>query len=105
MIVHMGHTLTLLLAMLATARLTRLVTTDRVFLAPRRALLRRLITRYGEDHLLPYLVTCDWCVSIYTGSAVASAWIWAGHTLWFQVPAAALAFSYAAGFLATREGE
>lgn len=101
----MGHTVTLLFAMLATARLTRLVTTDRIFLAPRRALLRRLLRRHGEDHLLPYMVTCDWCVSIYTGAAVAAGWGLVGSTLWFQAPAAALAFSYAAGFLATREGE
>jgi len=104
MIVTMGHTATLLLAMLATARLTRLVTTDRVFLAPRRWLLRRLIARYGENHLLPYLITCDWCVSVYTGAGAAAAWAWAGDTLWFQLPAAALAFSYAAGFLASKEG-
>lgn len=101
----MGHTVTLLLAMLATARLTRLVTMDRIFLAPRRALLRRLIRQHGADHLLPYMVTCDWCVSVYAGAGVAAAWVTVGDTLWFQAPAAALAFSYAAGFLAFKEGE
>lgn len=95
---------TLLLAMLATARLTRLVTTDRIFLAPRAWALRGLIRRYGEDHLLSYLLVCDWCVSVYTGGAVAYAWVVAGETLWFQAPVAALALSYAAGWLASREG-
>lgn len=96
---------TLILAALATARLTRLVTNDRITLAPRRWLLRRLVARYGEDHLLPYLVVCDWCVSIYIGAGVTAAWITVGDTLWFQAPAAALTLSYAAGFLASKEGE
>lgn len=95
---------TLLLAMLATARLTRMVTTDRIFQAPRVWALRRLIRRYGEDSLPPYLLTCDWCVSVYTGAGVAAAWVLAGETLWFQAPVAALALSYAAGFLASKEG-
>lgn len=95
---------TLLLAMLATARLTRLVTTDRIFLAPRAWLLRKMIRRYGKDSLPPYLLTCDWCVSVYTGAGVAAAWVLAGETLWFQAPVAALALSYAAGFLASKEG-
>lgn len=95
---------TLLLAMLATARLTRMVTTDRIFLAPRAWALRGLIRRYGEDSLPPYLLTCDWCVSVYTGGAVAAAWVLAGETLGFQAPVAALALSYAAGFLASKEG-
>lgn len=96
---------TLILAALATARLTRMVTSDRITLAPRRWLLRRLVSRYGEDHLLPYLIVCDWCVSIYVGAGVTAAWVTVGETLWFQAPAAALALSYAAGFLASKEDE
>lgn len=96
---------TLILAALATARITRMVTSDRITLAPRKWLLRRLVNRFGEDHLLPYMVVCDWCVSVYIAGGVTGAWVLAGSTLWFQAPAAALALSYAAGFLASKEGE
>lgn len=95
---------TLLLAMLATARLTRMVTTDRIFQAPRTWLLRKIVRRYGEEHLMAYLPVCDWCASVYVGAGVAAAWVMAGSTLWFQAPTAALALSYAAGFLASKEG-
>lgn len=101
----MNDMTTLILAALATARLTRMVTTDRITLAPRKWLLRRLVHRYGEDHLLPYLVVCDWCVSVYIGAGITAAWVTVGETLWFQAPAAALALSYAAGFLASKDGE
>lgn len=94
-------TLTAVLCALATARLTKLITTDRILLAPRAWLVRRL----PEHHLLAYLIVCDWCVSVYTGAAVAGAWwAWGGSTP-FTAGAAALAFSYAAGFLASRESE
>lgn len=101
----MNSMTTLILAALATARLTRMVTSDRITLALRRWLLRKLVGRYGEDHLLPYLIVCDWCVSIYVGAGVTAAWVTVGETLWFQAPAAALALSYAAGFLASKEDE
>lgn len=96
---------TLLLAMLATARLTRMVTTDRIFLAPRAWLLRKIVRRYGEDHLLAYLPVCDWCASVYVAAGVYGAWASIGETPWFQVPVTVLALSYAAGFLASKEGE
>ena len=92
---------TLILAFLATARITRLITTDRITLAPRAWLLRRL----PEEGLLSYLIVCDWCVSVYVGAAVAGAWSAWGETMWFIAPAVALSASYAAGWLASREGE
>lgn len=93
--------ITLLVAALVTARVTRLVTTDRITQAPRNALLRRL----DSDSLWAYLIVCDWCVSVYTGGAVAAAgaayelWSW-----WWALPLA-LAFSYVAGYLASKEDE
>jgi hypothetical protein len=86
---------------LATARVTRLVTRDRILQAPRRAVLRAL----PDDHLLAYLVVCDWCVSIYTGTLTAVGGAWAGWWPWVWVPALAFAFSYVTGWLASREGE
>jgi hypothetical protein len=101
----MTQVTTLILAALATARITRLVTTDRLTLAPRRWLLRRLTDRYGDESVLAYLIVCDWCVSVYAAAGVTGAWVKAGDTLWFQAPAAALALSYAAGWLASKESE
>jgi hypothetical protein len=93
--------ITLLIAALATARLTRLVTTDRITEAPRTWALRRL----PSEGLLAYLLVCDWCVSVYTGAAVASAGAWAGSWPWAWAVPLALAFSYTAGYLARGESE
>lgn len=86
---------------LATARVTRLVTRDRILDAPRRVVLRAL----PDDSLLAYLMVCDWCVSVYTGALAAVGGAWAGWWDWWAAPAFALAFSYVTGWLASREGE
>lgn len=86
---------------LATARATRLVTRDRIFDAPRNAVLRAL----PDGHLLAYLVICDWCVSVYTGTLAAVGGAWAGWWPWSWAPALMLSFSYVTGWLASREGE
>jgi len=86
---------------LATARVTRLITRDRIFHAPRRAVLRAL----PDEHLLGYLLVCDWCISIYTGALAAAGGAWAGWWEWWLVPALALAFSHATGWLASLEGD
>lgn len=91
--------ITLITAALATARLTRLVTTDRITHAPRRWVLSRL----DDDGLLAYLVVCDWCVSVYVGAGVAAV-LWAAPA-WVVWPLYALAFSYVAGWLARGETE
>lgn len=92
-------TVTLLLLLLATARLTRLVTTDRITQAPRHWIIGKL----PEESLAAYLIVCDWCVSVYTGAVMAGTWwAWGAHT-WYTAVLAALAASYAAGFLAQRE--
>jgi hypothetical protein len=93
--------ITLLVAALATARLTRLVTTDRITEAPRVWLLRRL----PSDSLRAYLIVCDWCVSVYVGAAVAACGAWTGSWPWTWAVPVGLAFSYAAGFLARGESE
>lgn len=91
--------ITLLTAALATARLTRLVTTDRITRAPRDWVLMRI----DPEGLPAYLVTCDWCVSVYTGAGVAACVAWG--PAWAPWVLAALAFSYTAGWLASKEGE
>lgn len=100
----------LALIVLATARLTRLVTTDVLLDAPRTAFLRWRIDRTAkrsgkhpdEGGKLAYLIVCDWCASVYIGAAVSGAW-WAwGETIWYTAVLAALSASYAAGFLASK---
>lgn len=89
---------TLAVIALATARITRLVTTDRVTEAPRAALVRY----FGAESKLSYLIMCDWCVSIYAGAAVTAIVWWQHWTMWL---AAALAASHLTGFLASRTEE
>lgn len=91
----------LVLTVLATARLTRLVTSDKLTGRPREAVLRWLVGRDPES-LLAYLLVCDWCASMYTGAVVAGAW-WAwGETIWFTAVTLALTASYVTGFLASK---
>lgn len=93
--------ITLLVAALATARLTRLVTRDRITHAPRRWILRRL----DPQGLTAYLLVCDWCASMYTGLGVAAAGHLAGQWSWQWVAPLALAFSFTTGWLASMERE
>ena len=51
----------------ATARLTRVVTADYITRGPREWVIRRA----GEESKLAYLITCDWCASIYVALVVA----------------------------------
>ena len=91
---------------LATYRLTRLVTTDRVTQKLRDRLnerwgtktvptipsgTRTVRTAFGE------LLTCDWCVSIYVGAAVAAVRTFAPRA-WRPI-ARALASSAVAGVI------
>jgi hypothetical protein len=91
--------ITLLVAALATARITRLITTDRITEAPRN----RILARLDPNGLAAYLIHCNWCVSVYAGAGTVAAVLWTG-TIGFWVMAA-LAFSYVAGWLASQEGE
>lgn len=93
--------ITLIVAALVTARVTRLVTTDRITQAPRRWALLRL----RSDGLAAYLLVCDWCVSVYVGAVVASVGAGAGSWPWTWALPLALAFSYVAGYLARGESE
>ncbi|TRV72553.1 hypothetical protein FKN01_29620 [Streptomyces sp. 130] len=85
--------------LLAGARLTRLITQDRITRAPREWALRRL----PDGHLLAYLLVCSWCVSMYVGTATAASWMaWGDHWV-FRGVTAALGMSYVVGWLAARE--
>jgi hypothetical protein len=93
----------LLIHALAVARLTLLVTSDRVFQTPRTSLVGALARR-GHD-LLAYLILCPWCVSVWIGIVAAPViYLW-GTTPWLTVPALALALSMVAGLLAAAKGD
>lgn len=62
----MTPTLLVILAAVSTYRLTRIVTADRILQAPRAWIVRR-------SPRLGYLVTCDWCFSIWVAPAPAVA--------------------------------
>lgn len=99
------QTLTLALTMLAVARVTRLISADRVTERPRNAFARWAVARSKADDggLLAYLVFCPWCISVYTGAAGAAAWYAWGDTRIFTAAVLALAASHVAGMLAGLE--
>lgn len=99
--------MTVVLTILAVARVTRLITTDKLTEAPRNALVLWLIDRRGEGTRLAYLVMCDWCMSVYTGSVAACAYAVWHDTLAYMAVTLALSASYVTGFLAsaTETGE
>lgn len=93
--------LSLILVTLAVARLTRLVTIDRITLFFRRW----VVSRWGEDSGVTYLVHCSWCTSIWLAFPLAGAWAMLSlpMTQWWVVLPAALAISYVAGLLSQIE--
>lgn len=94
----------LLLGLLATARLTRVVVSDRVGLAVRSAVARR----FGAESAIAYLVHCRWCTSMWV--AVPCALLVAlllvdGPTVPALAAALALAYSHLTGLLVALEPE
>lgn len=89
---------TCLLALGAAARLTRLITDDRIT-APLRAL---VIRARGPESELAYLVQCPWCLGLWMSGAVTAAAFLAHGAVWFTAPALALTISYLYGIAANR---
>ncbi len=56
----------LAVAVLAVARITRLLVEDRLALGYRRAIVRK----WGEGSLIAYLSNCPWCTSIYVAAVI-----------------------------------
>lgn len=83
-------------ATLATYRLTRLVTADRITE-------RLRIELDSRSKWLGYLITCDWCLSIWLAPVVAVAVRAWGDTAVVQVAVAALAMSALTGLLSMGE--
>ena len=78
---------------LATHRLTKLVIDDKIAEPLRNEVLKRV----PDDGKIAYLLTCPWCVSIWTGTAVSIA-RHATPRLW-RIAARALAGSSVTGII------
>lgn len=86
---------------LAHARITRLITADRITLPLRAALVRRV----GPSHQLAYLAHCRWCAGLWLAVPAALA---ALHLAHWPLPLTVLlapAYSHATALLARLEDE
>jgi hypothetical protein len=91
------NALALVVMTLAVARLTGLVTEDRLT----EGLRKRILDRFDEDSRLGYLITCPWCVSIYLAAVAAPLVWWHSGNPVLMIPAIALAFSQVVGMAAS----
>lgn len=109
-----------LLATLAAARVTRLVTTDTITAPLRDPLLFRVLRSASERRAIasgeevgdprPWrtwiytLLTCHWCIGFWICAITVALYHLYGHHLLVQLGAAALAASYVVGWLGDNEG-
>jgi hypothetical protein len=78
---------------LASARLTRLITTDKLSFSTRQ----KLAIKLGPQHWLVYLIHCPYCTSVWTSLFAAgygvALFVFTAPLWWWLVPAA-LAMSH-----------
>lgn len=84
-----------LLVLLAVARLTRLVVSDKIAM-PFRAW---VVARDGEQGWFTFLVHCPWCTGFWVSAVIAPLYWYFGRSPWFVIPCLALALSQATGLL------
>lgn len=90
-----GDSLVTALWVLAVARMTRLLTVDRLTEFLRLWAVR--ISKQNEHGMAVYFSTCPWCVSMWVGLVSAPLLLWLlGQTMWLS-PLFALAASWFAG--------
>lgn len=93
--------LILVVWVLAVARVTRLLTRDKLT-EPFRAW---VLDRRGADSQVAYLVHCAWCSSVWIGFASAPAAVAAAGLSWWLLPVIALAGSHVVGMLSWLDTE
>ncbi|WP_280476037.1 hypothetical protein [Nocardia farcinica] len=81
---------------LTVARLTRLITTDKLTAPMRDA----TIKRFGADSPVTFLVFCPWCMSVWVAAALAVPAAPVAGLPWWWAPGLALAASQVTGLLA-----
>lgn len=89
----------LVIGALVTARLTRLITRDALTETPRNW----AVTKAPD--WLAYLLLCDWCASVYVGTAVAAGGAALDYWPWYLVVPIGLASSHVTGWLAAKEND
>lgn len=95
----MSAWLLVVLVILATMRVTRLVTADKIT----EPIRERLIDKWGEDAKRSYLLTCDYCASMYVAPIVATvAVLWPDNRV-VLIGLIVLAASFVAGIVAAHE--
>lgn len=90
------NTLWLIVAALATYRLTRLVTADQITQPLRGWVVDR-------SNWFGYLITCDWCLSIWVAPLPVVAMLVFGEVLAVQIVLVSLALSALTGLLSLVE--
>jgi len=94
----MTMSITIILVALATYRLTRLVTADRITQKFRESIIAR-----GE--MIGYLATCDWCLSIWVAPIPTALAIMYPDNRLILIGLVALSASALTGLLAGVEGK
>lgn len=93
----MKNFLDLVILALATVRITRLITTDTILASAREKFWKRFPP---ESSMYGYLITCNWCSSVYAATLVMSMYrITEGPALFVS---SILALSCVAGLVADR---
>jgi len=88
---------TFVILALAAFRITRLITTDRIF----DELREKIWNKYPPTRLnIGYLITCDWCTSIWVAPIVIFSYVLVPSVVF--VVSLVLATSAVVGFLAAR---
>lgn len=116
----MPDLITLILAVGAAARITRLVVADtitepvRTWALPRIARSRRERKRIAQGEpatpptglrgALVTLLTCHWCTGMWVAAAITPLAMTSDGSLWFVLPAAILTVAYVVGLLGDYEG-
>lgn len=91
------NVLVALLAVGASARLTRLISID--IWPPVQRFREWTVHRFGEDHWIPEMVFCPWCIGMWVSVLVGASAYLVGGSLFWQVPAAVLSLAFVSSAL------